>query len=70
MYFTDPRLSSNEQALKIVKDLRGGSWGLEVAIESFHLSLEIFQDLDENHRNLIFIILLTLQNNPDHITTY
>lgn len=30
MYFTDPRLSSNKEVLKLVKDLRGGSggWGL------------------------------------------
>lgn len=27
IYLTDPRLSSNEQVLKIVKDLRGGNWG-------------------------------------------
>jgi hypothetical protein len=28
MYLTDPRLSSNQQVLKLVKDLRGGSLGL------------------------------------------
>ena len=28
IYATDPRLASNQQILKLVKDLRGGSWGL------------------------------------------
>jgi hypothetical protein len=28
MYLTDPRLSSNQEVLKLVKELRGGSWGL------------------------------------------
>lgn len=28
MYFTDLRLSSNQQVLELVKELRGGSWGL------------------------------------------
>lgn len=28
IYLTDPRVSSNEQILKVVKKLRGGSWGL------------------------------------------
>ena len=28
IYLTDPRISSNEQVLKITKELRGGSWGL------------------------------------------
>ena len=28
MYLTDPRLSSNQQVLELVKELRGGSWGL------------------------------------------
>ena len=28
MYLTDPRLSSNQQVLEVVKELRGGSWGL------------------------------------------
>jgi hypothetical protein len=28
MYLTDPRLSSNQQVLELVKDLRGGSLGL------------------------------------------
>lgn len=28
MYLTDPRLLSNQQVLKLVKELRGGSWGL------------------------------------------
>ena len=28
MYLTDPRLSSNQELLKLVKELRGGSWGL------------------------------------------
>jgi hypothetical protein len=28
IYSTDPRLASNQQILKLVKDLRGGSWGL------------------------------------------
>ena len=27
IYLTDPRISSNQQVLKIVKKLRGGSWG-------------------------------------------
>lgn len=26
LYATDPKLSSNPQVLKIIKDLRGGSW--------------------------------------------
>lgn len=28
MYLTDPRISSNQEVLKLVKELRGGSWGL------------------------------------------
>ena len=28
IYATDPRLASNQQILKLVKNLRGGSWGL------------------------------------------
>lgn len=28
MYLTDPRLSSNQEVLKLVKELRGGSWYL------------------------------------------
>jgi hypothetical protein len=28
MYLTDPILSSNQQVLELVKELRGGSWGL------------------------------------------
>ena len=28
MYLTDPRLSSNQEVLKLVKELRGGSWGV------------------------------------------
>ena len=28
MYLNDPRLSSNQEVLKLVKKLRGGSWGL------------------------------------------
>jgi hypothetical protein len=28
IYLTDPRLSSNQEILKLVKNLRGGSWGL------------------------------------------
>jgi len=28
MYLTDPRLSSNQEVLKLVKEWRGGSWGL------------------------------------------
>ena len=28
IYATDPRLASNQQILKLVKELRGGSWGL------------------------------------------
>ena len=28
MYLTDPRLSSNQEVLKLVKELRGGSYGL------------------------------------------
>ncbi len=27
MYLTDPRLSSNQEVLKLVKELRGGNWG-------------------------------------------
>ena len=28
MYLNDPRISSNQEVLKLVKELRGGSWGL------------------------------------------
>ena len=28
MYLTDPRISSNQEVLKLVKEVRGGSWGL------------------------------------------
>jgi len=28
MYLTDPKISSNQELLKLVKELRGGSWGL------------------------------------------
>ena len=28
IYVTDPRLASNQEVLKLVKELRGGSWGL------------------------------------------
>jgi hypothetical protein len=28
MYLTDSRISSNQEVLKLVKELRGGSWGL------------------------------------------
>jgi len=28
IYLTDPRLSSNQQVLELVKELRGGNWGL------------------------------------------
>jgi len=28
MYLTDPRLSSNREVLKLVKELRGGDWGV------------------------------------------
>lgn len=28
MYLTDPRISSNREVLKLVKELRGGNWGL------------------------------------------
>jgi len=28
MYLTDPKISSNQEVLKLVKELRGGSWGL------------------------------------------
>ena len=28
MYLTDPKISSNQEILKLVKELRGGSWGL------------------------------------------
>jgi hypothetical protein len=28
IYPTDPRLASNQQILKLVKELRGGGWGL------------------------------------------
>ena len=27
MYLTDRRLSSNQEVLKLLKELRGGSWG-------------------------------------------
>jgi hypothetical protein len=28
MYLTDPKISSNQEVLKLVKELRGGNWGL------------------------------------------
>ena len=28
MYLTDPKISSNQEVLKVVKELRGGSWGI------------------------------------------
>ena len=28
MYLNDPRISLNQEVLKLVKELRGGSWGL------------------------------------------
>ena len=32
MYLTDPKISSNEQILGVVKRLRGGSWAVGVGI--------------------------------------
>ena len=32
MYLTDPKISSNEQILGVVKRLRGGSWEVAIGI--------------------------------------
>lgn len=42
IYLTDPRVSSNEQVLKIVKDFRGGSWGLLGTLGFLGLIILIF----------------------------
>ena len=41
IYLTDPRISSNQQVLKIVKDLRGG-WGLVGTVAFLGLIIFIF----------------------------
>ena len=42
MYLTDPRLSSNQEVLKLVKELRGGSWGLVGTAVLLRLIILIF----------------------------
>ena len=42
MYLTDPRLSSNQEVLKLVKELRGGSWGLVGTAAVIGLMILIF----------------------------
>ena len=42
MYLTDQRLSSNQEVLKLVKELRGGSWGLVVTAAVLGLIVLIF----------------------------
>lgn len=42
MYLNDPRISSNQEVLKLVKELRGGSWGLLVTAGFLGLIILIF----------------------------
>ena len=42
MYLTDPKISSNQQVLKIVRDLRGGSWGFVGTAAFLGLMILIF----------------------------
>ena len=42
MYLNDPRISSNQEVLKLVKELRGGSWGLLGGVGFLGLIILIF----------------------------
>ena len=42
MYLTDPRMSSNQEILKLVKELRGGSWGFLASTAFLGLIILIF----------------------------
>jgi len=42
IYLTDPRLSSNQEVLELVKDLRGGSWGLLGTVAFLGLLVLVF----------------------------
>jgi len=52
LYATDPKLSSNPQVLKIIKDLRGGSWGTVVFIGVIILILSQGAGFVPNNQNL------------------
>ena len=43
MYFTDPQVSSNQQVLNTIKELRGGSWGTVIFIGVIILILSLSQ---------------------------
>jgi hypothetical protein len=42
MYLTDSRISSNQEVLKLVKELRGGSWGIVGTVAFLGLIILIF----------------------------
>jgi hypothetical protein len=59
MYLTDPRLSSNQQILELVKELRGGSWSLVGTAAFLGLIILIFsmgEDFVQNNLNLGWLL--------------